>query len=95
MNEPTAHVTPAVRIVATNNDDIDRHSQVAQSAVETHRLLCLICDLGLYNEKVDIAMPICCATSMRAKQNDLRIACGSSKTPSHLHDQSLINCSHD
>ena len=94
MDEPTAHVTPAVRIVAANDDDVDRHSQVTQSAMETHRLLCLICDLGLYDEKVDIAMPIC-ATGMRAKQNDLRIGCGSSKTPSHLPDQSLIDCSHD
>lgn len=63
--------------------------------MKTHRLFGLVCDLGLYDEKVDIAVRTRRTTSVRAKQNDLGIRRGSSQTMSRLGDQSLIDCSHD
>jgi hypothetical protein len=33
MDKPTAHIAPAVRIVAADDYDVRRHSQVAQGAM--------------------------------------------------------------
>ena len=95
MDESAAHIAPAVRIVAADDYDVSRHSQVAQGAMETHRLPSLVCDLGLNDEKADTPMRIPRARSAPAKQNDLRVGRSSSQTASCLGDQRLVNCSHD
>lgn len=95
MNETTTDIAPALRIAATDDYDVSRHSKVAQGAMETHRLLSLTRDLGLYHEKANTAIRIRRAKSSRTKQNDLRIGCGGSQTASCLGDQSLIDCTHD
>ncbi len=63
--------------------------------MKTHRLLSLICDFGLYDEKVDVAMRIRRTASVGTKQNDLGPRRGSSQTMSRLGDKSLIDSSHD
>lgn len=55
MDEPTAHVAPAVHIVAAQDYDAGWNSQVAQGAMKTHRLLSLVRNFRLYDEKVEIA----------------------------------------
>jgi hypothetical protein len=49
MDDSAAHITPVVRISPTNDDDVGWHPQLAQGAMETNRLLSLVCDLGLYD----------------------------------------------
>jgi hypothetical protein len=94
VNEAAAHIAPALRIVATDDYDVSRHSKVAQDAMETHRLLSLIRDLGLYDEKANAAVRILRPKSARAKQNDLRVGYGGSQAAPCLGDQNLIGCTH-
>jgi len=95
MDEASSHAAPAIRVLATDDDDIDRHSEVAQRAMEAHRLLGLVVNLGLDHKEIDIAVRAGRATRMRAEQNHLRIGRGLGQAASRLGDQGLVNCPHD
>lgn len=55
VNNATADLTPAVGVFATDDDDICRHAQISQGAMQTNRLLSLVSDLRLYDQEVDVA----------------------------------------
>lgn len=95
MDETSAHLTPTVGVLATYDNDIGRHAQISQGAMKTNRLLSLVADLRLYDEKVDIAAWTGLSASMGPKQDDLRVgSCCSQATPG-LGNQSLVNYLHD
>jgi hypothetical protein len=58
VDKTAAHLTPVISVLAADDDDLCRHAQVAQGAMEAHRLLGLISDLRLDDEEVDIAVRI-------------------------------------
>ncbi len=93
MDDSTTHLPPAVGVVATDNDHSCRHPQIAQSPMQTHRLLGLISDLGLDHEEVDIAMRIGLFTCMRAEKDHLCIWSGDSQAAPRL-GQRLMNHAH-
>lgn len=64
MDKAAPHLSPAVGVIAADDDDIRRHPQIAQGPVQAHRLLSLVGDLGLYDQEIDIAMRACLPTSM-------------------------------
>jgi len=72
MDEAPAHPPPALRVIAADNDDISRHAQISEGAVEPDRLLSLVSNLRLDNEKINIAVGTGLSARMRAKQNHLR-----------------------
>ena len=86
MDEATTYLAPALGVVAADNDDIGRHPQVAQGAMQTHRLLGLVSDLRLDNEKVDVAMGSGLPSRMRAEEDHLRVRGSRSQTASRLGD---------
>lgn len=94
MNKPAAYLTPTVCVLAANDDDIGWHAQVAQGAMEAHRLFGLIIDLWLDHEKVNIAMATGLAPGVRAEQNHLGIRSCRSQATTRLGNQSLVNYSH-
>lgn len=53
MDKTAARLPPAIGVVATDDDHISRY---AQGAMEPHRLLSLIGNLGLDHEEVDVAV---------------------------------------
>lgn len=73
MDETTPHLTPALGVVATDDKDVGRHTQVAQGAVESHRLLGLVIDLRLDDKEADVGMSACLATGVRPEQDHARI----------------------
>ena len=94
MNKPPAHLTPALGVVAADDNDISWHAQIAQRAMEAHRLLGLVINLGLNDKKVDIATGTGLSASMGTKQNDLRVRSSRNQAPSGLSDQGLVNYLH-
>lgn len=55
MNKAPAHLPPAIGVLATDDDDVGRHTQIAQGAMETNRLLGLVSDLRLdYEESTSL-----------------------------------------
>jgi hypothetical protein len=94
MNKPAAYLTPTVCVLAANDDDIGRHAQVAQGAMEAHRLFGLIIDLWLDHEKVNIAMTTGLAPGVRAEQDHLGIRSCRSQATTRLGNQSLVNYLH-
>lgn len=92
MDKAAAHLTPALGVLAADNDDICWHAQVADGAMKTHRLLSLVVNLRLDNQKVDIAVGVGLSPSMGTEQNHLRLG-GSSRrqTASRLCDQGFVN----
>jgi len=86
MDKPTAHLAPSFHVVPADDDDISRHPKVAQDAMEPHRLLGFVVDLGLNDKQVDIAMRIGPTTRVRTEQNHLCIGCGGSQAASRLGD---------
>jgi len=63
--------------------------------MKTDRLLSLVRNFGLYDEKVDIAMRISRTKNVRAKQDDLRLGGSSGQAVARFGDQGLIDYSHD
>lgn len=58
MDKSAPHITPAVGVVAADDNDIGRQAQVAQGALETNRLFSLIGDLRLDHKEIHaIATP--------------------------------------
>jgi hypothetical protein len=55
MDEAPAHLSPALRIIATNHDDVSRQAEIAEGAMKAHRLLSLVSNLRLDDEKIDVA----------------------------------------
>lgn len=94
MDKSATYLTPAVCVLAANDDDIGGHAQVAQGAMEAHRLFGLISDLRLDHEKVDIAMATGLATGVRAEQDHLGIRSCRSQATTRLGNQSLVNYLH-
>lgn len=95
MDKPAAHLTPAVGVLAADDDDIRRHAQVAQGAMEAHRLFGLVSDLWLDHEKVDVTMATGLATGVGAKQDHLGIRSSRSQAATRLGNQSLVDYLHD
>jgi hypothetical protein len=94
VDESTAHLTPTVGVLATDNDDIRRHAQISEGAMEAHRLLGLVRNLRLDNEKVDIAVGTALSASVGAEQNHLGFRSSRSQAASRLVDQALVNNPH-
>jgi len=95
MNETSAHLTPTIGVLATDNNDIGRHTQITQGAMKTDRLLSLVADLRLNNEKVDIAARTGLSASMGTKKDDLRVRSSISQAAPGLGNESLIDDLHD
>ena len=89
MDKAAAHPTPAVGVLATDDDDISWHAQVAQGAMEAHRLFGLIGDLGLDDKEVNVAMR---AASPRAWEPN-RITCASGAAAAKRRPASAISVS--
>jgi Nuclease-related domain len=94
VDNATPHPPPTVGIVAADHDYVCRHPQIAQSPMQAYGLLSLVGDLGLNDEKVDIAMRAGLAPGMRSKQHRLRIGSSSSQPAPRLGDQCLVNHVH-
>ena len=94
MNETTAHLTPTVGVLATDDDDVSRHAQISEGAMEAHRLLGLVCNLRLDDENVDIAVRTGLSASVRAEQNHLGFRSSRSQAAPGLSNQGLINYLH-
>jgi hypothetical protein len=71
MDESPAYLAPAVGVLAADDDDVSRQPQIAQGAMEANRLLCLVGNLRLNDEKVDIAVRTGLPAGMRPEQNHL------------------------
>jgi len=56
VNEATAYLSPALDVVAADDNDIRRDSQISQGPMQADRLFGLIGNFGLDDKKVDIAM---------------------------------------
>ncbi len=94
MDKAPAHPSPALRVIAADNDDISRHAQISKGAMEAHRLLGLISNLRLDNEKVDIAVGTGLPASMRAKKNHLGIRSSRRQAAPGLGNQGVVNDLH-
>lgn len=62
--------------------------------MEAYRLLGLVINLGLNDEKIDIAARVGLPTSMGAEEDHLGIRGGRSQAATRLGDQILIHCGH-
>ena len=89
VDKATAHLSPAVGVVATNDDDICRHPQIAQSPVQTNRLLCPIGDSGSTTRK---STSLCRSASPRACEPN-RITCASGAAAAKRRPASSISAS--
>lgn len=94
MNDATTHLTPAVRVLTTNDNDIGRYAQIAQGAMEANRLFGLILDLGLDHEEVDITAGTRLASSVGPEQDHLRIGSCRCQAAAGLGNQGLVNYRH-
>lgn len=94
MNESATHLPPTIGVLAANDDDVSRHAQVAQGAMQAYRLLGLVIDLRLNDKKVNVAVGVGPSTSMSTEQNYLRVRSSCSQAPPGLGNQSLVNKLH-
>lgn len=95
MDKAATHLTPAVGVLATHDNHIGRHAQIAQGAMKANRLLGLVSDLRLDNKKIDIAMHARFPLSMRTEQDHLRVGGSSrSQAPPRFRNQRLVNRVH-
>jgi hypothetical protein len=62
--------------------------------MEAHRLLSLIGDLGLDDEEVDVALRTRLPTSVRTKEDHLRVGSSSGQAASRLGNSLLIDLLH-
>jgi hypothetical protein len=95
MDKTSAHLTPTVGVLATDDNDIGRHAQISQGAMKTNRLLSLVVDLRLDNEKVDIAAGTALSAGVGTEQDDLCIRSSCSQAAPRLGNESLVNYLHD
>jgi hypothetical protein len=89
MNGASAHPTPALGVVAANDDDLGRQTQIAQGTMKPHRLLGLVLDLRLDDKKADIAVGTSLSSSVRAEHDHLRVRSGRSEATTRLGHESL------
>lgn len=94
MDKATAHLTPPIGVLPADNDDIGRHAQVPQGAMEAHRLLSLVGDIWLDHKEVDIAVGIGLPPGVRAEQDHLGFRSSSSQAAPGLSNQGLVNYLH-
>jgi hypothetical protein len=95
VDQAAAHPTPAVGVLAADHDDVSRHAQIAEGAMESHRLLSLISDLRLDDKKVDVAARVGLSASVGAEQNHLCVGGGRRQPSSRLCNQGVVNYRHD
>jgi hypothetical protein len=95
MDKASAHSTPALGVLATNDDDICWHAEIAQGAMKSNRLLGLVVHLRLDDKKVDIAAGTSLSASMGSKQDDLRAWSSRSQATTRLGYQGLIDHLHE
>jgi hypothetical protein len=94
MDDSAPHLTPTIGVVPADDDDISRHAQIAQGAMEAHRLLSLVIDLRLDDKEVNVAVGIGVSASVRAKQDYLRLRGSRGQAAPGLGNQGLINYLH-
>ena len=92
--QTTPHLPPAIGVVPTDDDDIDRHAQIAQSPMQPHRLLSLVGDLGLDDQEGDLAMWSDLTVSVRAEQDHLRLGSSGRQATGCLRNQDLVHSRH-
>jgi hypothetical protein len=71
MDNPAADLPPTIGVLATDDDDIGWEAEVAEGAMKAHRLLGLIGDLRLDDEKIHIAAGTGLPAGMRTEENHL------------------------
>lgn len=94
VDEASAHLPPTLGVVAADNDHVRRHAQVAQRAMEAHRLLSLVIDLRLDDKEVNVAVRPSLPASIRAEQDYLRFRGSRSQATPGLGNQGLVNYLH-
>jgi hypothetical protein len=90
VDDSTAHLTPPVNVIPTDHENVGRHAQIAQSAMETKRLLHFAIYLRLNHKKADLIVRTRLFQSMRAKQDHLGIRGSLSQPAPRLGNQLLI-----
>jgi len=90
VDNATAHISPAIGVLATDDDDIGWQTQIAQRAMEANRLLSLVGDLWLNDKEVDIAVKSCLPTGVGAEQDHLGIRSGRSQAAPGLGNHGFV-----
>ena len=80
------HRAPVLGVALADHDDLQRQTQVAHLAHQTHRFDRFVLDFGLDHEDVDVAAWACAATCVRTEQNHLRVRCRARETATCLKD---------
>jgi hypothetical protein len=91
MNKTAPYLTPTVGVLATDDDDVGWYAQIAQGAMEAHRLLRLVDDVRLDDKEINIAVRPGFATSVRAEQDHLGVRGSCSQAAARLGDQWVID----
>jgi len=69
--QAAADVTPLRYFALADHDNVHRHKQVTQRMPEPDRLLGGVLNLGLHDEKVEVAVTPVMSSRARAEQDDL------------------------
>jgi hypothetical protein len=94
VDHASANLRPLICVLGTENYEVDRDAEIAESLAESYELRSTALQLRLNDKQIQVAVGTTLATGARAEEDHLGTRRSSRKTTASLRNESLVSHSH-